>query len=645
MERCIQWVLGLLLAWAGVAAAADLDAQRTAFRKAILQAESGNWAGVEPLLPGLEGYVLLPDLRAGFLRSQLGRVPDAEVAEFLAEYPDLGFSEGLRTAWAESLARRGRWETFLEVYEEHFADGAEDTPLRCNALEGRIRTGRLEGVASEGVATWLSAYSQPKACDPVFTWLRETGALSEAHSAERISLALEAGQFRLARYLARSAPASERSRVETWAGMHADPSGRLNRMEQAGSSDEALVLYGLRRLASRDPDRAVLMWDRFDQRLNFEGETADAVQRRIALIHAWRHLPEGRSLLADLPESAVDEDVRVWRFRLALRDRDWPRAGGYLEELPGGIDGELDGRMFWQARVMEAAGDEEGARAIYEELAGHRGYHAFLAADRIGADYQWRHAQAVPDEAAIRQLETLTDVMRAREFFFTGFNYRGRREWRRALSAMNEAEKTQASILAHRWGWHSRAIATAAGSGLEDDLEIRYPLPWRQDFEQKSQAARIPTPWAYGIARSESLFMPDVASHAGAVGLMQLMPETGKRTARAARIPYRGIRTLKDPASNITLGTRYLGDMLNRFGQHRVLATAAYNAGPHRVERWLPRGEPLPADIWVETVPYSETRGYVRRVLAAEAVFHWRMNDKTHRLAEAMPPVAPKGGG
>jgi soluble lytic murein transglycosylase len=251
----------------------------------------------------------------------------------------------------------------------------------------------------------------------------------------------------------------------------------------------------------------------------------------------------------------------------------------------------------------------------------------------------------VPDEAVIRQLETRNEVLRAREYFFTGFDYRGRREWRRALANMDSAEKTQASILAHRWGWHSRAIATAAGGGLEDDLEIRYPLPWRQDFEQKSRAARIPVPWAYGIARSESLFMPDVASHAGAVGLMQLMPETGKRTARAARIPYRGVTTLKDPATNITLGTHYLGDMLNRFGQHRVLATAAYNAGPHRVERWLPRGEPLPADIWIETVPYSETRGYVRRVLAAEAVFHWRMNDQTRRLAEAMAPVAPAGGG
>lgn len=644
MERFFHWALLLLLAWAGMANGADLEVQRAAFRKAILEAESGNWAGVEPWLPQLQGYVLLPDLRAGWLRSRLGRVPDAEVADFLAAHSDLGFSDGLRKAWVESLARRGRWELFLDVYEAHLADDA-DAALRCNALEGRIRTGRLEGVTAGAIAAWLSPYSQPKACDPVFAWLRETGGLSEALIAERISLALEAGQFQLARYLARSASDSERARVETWAGMHADPARRLNALARSGSDNEALALYGLKRLASRDPDRAVLMWQQFDDRLAFEGATADAVQRRIALIHAWRLLPGGRDLLARLPDSAVDEDVRVWRFRLALRDLDWPRAAEYLRDLPEGIDGDLDGRMFWQARAMEASGDAKGARTIYAELAGHRGYHAFLAADRIDADYQWRHAEAVADEGIIQQLESRHDVMRAREFFFTGLNYRGRREWRRALAAMDEAEKTQASILAHRWGWHSRAIATASGSGLEDDLEIRYPLPWRQDFEQKSRAARIPTPWAYGIARSESLFMPDVASHAGAVGLMQLMPETGKRTARAARIPYRGVTTLKDPAANITLGTHYLGDMLNRFGQHRVLATAAYNAGPHRVERWLPRGQALPADVWVETVPYSETRGYVRRVLAAEAVFHWRMNDKTRRLAEAMPPVVPAGGG
>ncbi len=644
MERFFYWALGLALFWAGAVSAADLDAQRSAFRKAIIQAESGNWARVEPWLSELEDYPLYPDLRAGWLRSRLGRVPDAEVAEFLAAHPDLGISPGLRKAWAASLARRGRWEAFLEVYEAHYADG-DSTVFHCNALEARIRLGRTQGVVDDGIGVWLSPYSQPTACDPVFAWLKKSGALAPEHVTERTSLALEAGQFQLARYLARTGPASEKARVETWAGMHADPRRRLARMERSGSDDKALVLYGLKRLASRDPARAAVLWDRYDERLGLTGDTADAVQRRIALIHAWRHLEMGRGLLSGLPDSAVDDDVRVWRFRLALRDQDWPGAALYLKDLPDGIDGDQDGRTFWQARAMEASGDETGARSLYEKLAGHRGYHAFLAADRIGADYQWRHTEAVPDEALIGELESQRDVLRAREYFFTGFNYRGRREWRQALATMSDAEKTQASILAHRWGWHSRAIATASTTGLTNDLKIHYPLPWRQWFEQKSSAARIPTPWAYGIARSESLFMPDVASSAGAVGLMQLMPATGKRTAVAARMPYRGVQTLKDPASNITLGTRYLGDMLNRFGQNRVLATAAYNAGPHRVERWLPKDSQLPADIWVETVPYSETRGYVRRVLAAEAVFHWRMNERTRRLAEVMPPVKPTGGG
>jgi soluble lytic murein transglycosylase len=225
--------------------------------------------------------------------------------------------------------------------------------------------------------------------------------------------------------------------------------------------------------------------------------------------------------------------------------------------------------------------------------------------------------------------------------FFVGLDGRGRSEWDAAVRGLDRDEKTQAAILAHRWGWHSRAISTVANAGEFDDLSIRYPLPWRSDFEQSAKVAGISHSWAYGIARSESLFMRDVRSSAGAIGVMQLMPATGRQTAREIQFPYAGRTTLTDSSSNIRLGTTYLGKMYERFDENRVLATAAYNAGPHRVKSWLPESGYLDARIWIENIPFRETRKYVRRVLADEAIFHWRLTGQVRRISSELPRIDP----
>jgi soluble lytic murein transglycosylase len=222
-----------------------------------------------------------------------------------------------------------------------------------------------------------------------------------------------------------------------------------------------------------------------------------------------------------------------------------------------------------------------------------------------------------------------------------GLDGRGRSEWDAAVSLLAPHEQVQAAILAHQWGWHSRAIATVSMVGEFDDLSIRYPLPWPEEFAQYSRDAKINDSWAYGIARSESLFMRDIRSSAGAIGVMQILPETGRRMAREIGHPYAGRATLTDSASNIRLGTMYLRKMFDRFDENRVLATAAYNAGPLNVAAWLPDANQLDARIWIENIPYNETRQYVRRVLAADAIFHWRLTGEVRRLSTELSSINP----
>ena len=253
------------------------------------------------------------------------------------------------------------------------------------------------------------------------------------------------------------------------------------------------------------------------------------------------------------------------------------------------------------------------------------------------------HQPTHADESRIKRLADDEALRRAHELFMVGLLGRARTHWERAIKALSREDQVQAALLAHRWGWHSRSISTASRAGLLNDLELRYPLPGLQWNRQLAVDQRVDQPFALGVTRSESLFMPDVRSSAGAVGLMQLMPATGRLMARSLNLPYRGLATLTDPDMNVRLGTAYLGQMLDRFAENRVLATAAYNAGPNRVERWLPDAQ-LSADAWMDSIPFTETRKYVRRVLESQTIVHWRLTGQVIPVSTMMPPVYPAGG-
>lgn len=633
--------LALLLVVAS-AGATTLESQREAFRVALPHAEAGRWAEVEPLLEALADYPLLPDLRAAWLRNRLGKVDDAQVRAFIERYPDLGFGADLRRQWAGSLARRGAWREYLALYEARYATRG-DTLLDCHALRARIALGRTEGLEEAALQRWLTPVSQPQECDRAFAWLEERGALTDERRRQRMELALGAGQFGLARWLARSLGEEALAEVSRWERLHADPAARIATPADWSDTprDRALLLYAFHRFASTDPELAARRWPEFRDELAFDTEERAGIDRRIALLHAWRHLPGASALLTAMPPESDDVSTREWKARMAIRAQDWPAIESALARLDPEIAAEPVWR-YWQGRVLEAAGLDGAAQPIFAALAEERGYYSFLSADRLDADYNWRHAQTAANEDVIAALEERPEIIRARELFLTGQEAHGRAEWQQALARLSTLERAQAGILASRWGWYSRAITAASGAGVADDLDLRFPLPWRPVFEEQSRRAGISSAWAYGVARSESLFMTDVTSGAGAVGLMQLLPATGQQTARRAGISYLGRQSLLDPTTNVALGTSYLAEMLARYHDHRVLATAAYNAGPGRVDRWLPADGALPADAWVDSVPFNETRGYVQRVLASEAVFQWRMSGETVRISDAMAPVPPR---
>ncbi len=219
------------------------------------------------------------------------------------------------------------------------------------------------------------------------------------------------------------------------------------------------------------------------------------------------------------------------------------------------------------------------------------------------------------------QLSTHPGLIRARELSIHNQLLDARREWWRAGQTFTKAQHHAAANLAQQWNLPNLSIRAAISAGQWNNLSLRFPTPHNNTIDENAKRYTIDKQWVYAVARQESAFAADVRSRAGAVGLMQLMPATAKQTARSINIKYRGSFQLKHPSYNVRLGSAYLAQMLKRFNNNRVHATAAYNAGPHRVKRWLKQRGQLPIDIWIETIPFDETRHYVQNVLSYAVIY------------------------
>ncbi len=643
--NCRVLSVGLVILAAIAAPAAfgqpePIERQRELFRSVIETVERGDWSVVEALprsdIQLLQQYTLWPDLRATWLRANIDQVSAIEVNAFVQQYGSLRPARELRYRFALNHIRDGDLPGFLRIYEQ-FYQGQDIEKLDCLALQAEIAAGRHQRVEFRAIDLWLVGKSQVSECDPVFEYLGNLNLLGLVEYQKRYDLAVDERNFTLARWLAKKIDQQHVDAAAQWQRAQSNPADFLEK-KRTRSGDETRrkqLVYAVERLTYRDPEIAHKLWSRVSGLHKFSESQKLRTAQHIALWTARDNLPGAYKRLQNLPSAAQSDEVMRWRARTSLREARWKRL---LVDIAVMQDKErkTEEWRYWHAIALIESGQALAAMPDLETLKLERSYYGFLAADKLGQDYALDHAGLAADEARLNELEGRPEVVRARELFYVGQDGRGRSEWDAVIRYLSDDDKIQAAILAHRWGWHSRAIAAAASIGEYDDLSIRYPLPYQKTFESYSLQASISSTWAYGIARSESLFMRDVKSHAGAVGLMQLMPATGRDVAKGINLPYSGLATLVDPESNIRLGTTYLGQMAQRYDGNQVLATAAYNAGPHRVDGWLPEKGTIDARVWIENIPFNETRKYVKRVLAAQAIFHWRMTGKIRRLSDEL---------
>ena len=622
-------------------ASAELQQQRQGYLDAMGALKKGDLDTFHTLYTRLDGYILQGYLQYEFLKERISSTPIDAIREFLDKNKYAPISAQLRNIWLEHLAAAGDEEAFLKEYQ-----GRVSGPkLRCYRLKLLLASATdTESLSHEVERLWLTYKRLPTICDKVFRHWHEAGYLTRDLVWARIKLLMARNRLSHAREVANQyLNANDKVWLRRWQTLHRDPAGRLLKIDYPVETKlaRAIVTSGVIRLANRDPDQAMMKWQRLRQKHSALAEDEDRILREVGIIATRHHLPSAEKWLSRVNESSDDKDLRRWRLRAMLRTGDWHKAKRLIENLSE--DEQVDRFwLYWTARVMEQTGENAKARYLFALVATERNYYSFLSADRVRVDYTMHHRSidASPDE--VMQLLKRPGIRAARELHAVGDFVTARRQWDLSLSRMDKRELKVAALIAREWGWHDRVIYTLSKSGHRNDLDLRFPLLYRSMVETNAKANSLDPSWFFGVIRQESAFVPDARSSAGALGLMQLMPRVGRATGRQLKLRIRTNDAILKVENNLRLGAAFLKNMLRRYKGHQMLATAAYNAGPTRVRNWLPRSAAIDADVWVETIPFEETRDYVKNVMAYTAVYDHRLGRRPVRLCERMPSVAPR---
>ena len=615
-----------------------LTVQRERFLKAEKALRKRRFTQFKKILPTLEDYPLYPYLRYQYLKQRIGKAKSKELNQFFEDYESQPVAILLRKNLLNHSARHGRWKRFLTFYTPQ-----RNVRLQCHYFNALIRTGQAEAAYPKIQTLWLKGKSQPRTCDRVFKHWRVAGKLTPELVWQRMELALNKRNRTLARYLVRSLPASDRKLARLWIKLHRKPAQlpryQTRLMKNPHVMAPKILANITKRLASRNPQQAIELLFKADMNNTVALKDHFDVLQTLAISLSRKHQAGAEFWFSHIPDQYLSDVGREWRVRTALRESQWQTALTAIKGLsPEQM--ESDRWIFWLARTYEELGQIIPAMAQYTALAQRRSYYGFLASDRLGRAYTITDRPHLPTASELFILGQREDVKRTHELLRLGRTIPARREWRQTTRSMTNEERVDASKLAQLWGWAGQSILTMASTTSRDDMDLRFPLLFQQQVLAHSKNEKIDPAWTYGVIRRESAFVRDARSPVGAVGLMQLMPATAKDVSRRhSKVKYRNSSQLTHADTNLALGTRYLRMMLKRFGGQTVLATAAYNAGGHRIDRWLPSGNELDAQRWIENIPFKETREYVTSVLAFTVIYADRLGLEGQRLKERMPAV------
>lgn len=627
------WGLGLcLMAASGAALADSLDAQRQRYMQ-VKQAWDGNQMDtVYNLMPALKDYPLYPYLQYRQLSQDLGQATTLEIKAFISQYPTLPPARSLPARYVNELARRQDWVGLLVFSPQ----APKPIAARCNYYYAQYATGKAQAAWQGAKDIWLSGQSLPSSCDKLFDAWRSSGDQTPQVVLERMRLALKEGNGSLVTFLAKQLPAEHQALGSALTKLQADPRGVETFARSAGPTDftREVTETAFVRLARQDPDSARDMLPTLTRLQKIVGDQRQVMEDAIV----WRLMgndasPADARWRDGIVQNSNNGALVERRVRLALGGGDRQEVRFWLSRLPQDVRGKDEWR-YWNASMLIDDGKRTEGESILRELIRERGFYPMVAAQKLGIPYPLRVEKATRPAASLGGDPA---IARVRELMYWSMDNQARAEWGALVSSKSRPDQEALARYAFEQRWADLSVQATIVAKLWDHLEERFPMAWQQDFRQATEDKGITQSYAMAIARQESAWNPKARSPVGASGLMQVMPKTAQHTAQMFNLTnYVNSSQLLNPQTNIEIGTSYLEYVYQSLGRNRILSSAAYNAGPSRVNTWLGNTSGrVDAVAFIESIPFSETRSYVKNVLAYDAYYRYFMKRPAKVLTDA----------
>jgi soluble lytic murein transglycosylase len=574
------------------------------------------------------------------LSQRLENGTDDGVAEFLAVREGSYLAEKMRGEWLGWLAGREAWEAARAQFA---LLSRPDAAARCHGLHARERLGEA-GVAEDARALLAAEAPLADPCLAPLERMAANGTLPVEVLWERLRRQLAVGRLKEARAIAGWLPAGEAPAWQRVTAVAEHPARHLAKLPARfadSRGERELAMFAILRMARADARVAATRWHDIETR--FGASERGFVWGRLAYAAARSHQSEASEWFerALAFGAQLDEEQHAWRVRAALRAEDWPAVGRAIDAMPAALSAH-SAWTYWRARTYRAAGEREAAHGLLARIAGRPDFYGILAAEALGERFVPPPRALPPAAGELAAVAADAGLARGLALLRADMRLEGIREWNWALKEADDRRLLAAAELARRAGFIDRAINAADRTRAEHDFLQRYPTPFFDDVAPRAREVALDVAWVYGLMRQESRFIMDARSSAGAKGLMQLMPATARWVAK--KIGMRNYRPgrVTDMDTNVILGTNYMRMVMDSLDDHPVLASAAYNAGPGRARKW--RAErPVEGAIYAETIPFNETRDYVKKVLANATVYATLAGEAAPALTERLGVIRPRG--
>lgn len=635
VRRLFQYaVLSLLACSAAWGAEGDEEFLRA--RQAYVAGDSASFEQSASRLPPT--HPLFPYLAYWRLHKGATMANDDRVTDFLSTYPGTWLAERVRAEWLKQLGRREMWPAYLAEYPRLVRP---DITHQCYARRAEFAAGERSRL-KEAIALWFSGQDLPDACNPLFSQLIREGLINREDVWRRVRMALEAGNRNVALSVAASLPSEERVSAILLEQAARAPAKLLDseNLQLARRQDREVALYALTQLAKTSSTQAesalkkrLTQFPEIDQRYAWG---------QLAVHAARRHETQALSWFELAGPLGVSDFQREWWVRAALRVGQWPTVVNVIDSMSDQTR-ELSVWRYWRGRAYKAQGKTALASQKLTPLSREPNYYGQLALEELGPVINALPINVKPGGEELNTIAALPAIQRAIALFGMDLRTEATNEWNWAIRGFNDRQLLAAAELARRVDWYDQAINTAEKTQVTHDFELRFIAPYRELASAAAAENQLDEAWVYGLIRQESRFINVARSGVGAAGLMQIMPDTGRWIARRLGIKGFEPRDMHRPDTNIKFGTYYLKHVQNTLDGSPVLATAAYNAGPGRAQRWR-SAAPMEAAVYIETIPFTETRDYVRKVMSNAMFYAARFGQPSVLLKDRLGVIPARSG-